>query len=101
MARMKPIIVENKLALEIADKVIAICNEYIKSEDAVTGAPEIIKGNENNIKIFLKGLACKMARPDELKKEMESIKSLIVIKENKSIKDLFKNLPIDKSFRYL
>lgn len=101
MARMKPIIVENKLALEIADKVIAICNEYIKSEDAVTGAPEIIKGNENNIKNFLKGLACKMARPDELKKEMESIKSLIVIKENKSIKDLFKNLPIDKSFRYL
>ncbi len=110
MARMKPIIVENKLALEIADKVIAICNKYIKSENAVTGAPEIIKGNENNIKIFLKGLACKMARPVELTKEMESIKSLIVIEKNKSIKDLFKNKSIkdlfknssiDKSFRHL
>lgn len=97
MARMKPIVVENKLALEIAGKVKAICGEYIDNENAVTGAPEIIKGNENNIKIFLKGLACRMAWPDELTKKMESIESLIVIEKNKSIKDLFKN----KSFRHL
>ena len=98
MARMKPIVVENKLALEIAGKVKAICGEYIKNENAVTGAPAIIKENKNNIKIFLKGLACRMALPDELKKEMESIESLIVIE--KSIKDLFKNSS-DKSFRHL
>lgn len=79
----------NKLALEIADKVIAICNEYINSENAVTGAPEIIKGNENNIKIFLKGLACKMARPDELKKETEYIKNLM--DKNYYFKDLYKS----------
>ncbi len=101
MARMKPIIVENKLALEIAGKVKAICGEYIKNENAVTGAPEITKGNENNIKIFLKGLACKMARPVELTKEMESIESIIDIEKNKSIKGLLKSLFINKSFRHL
>lgn len=101
MARMKPIIVENKLALEIAGKVKAICGKYIENENAVTGAPEIIKGNENNIKIFLKGLACRMAWPDELTKEMESIESIIDIEKNKSIKGLLKSLFINKSFRHL
>ena len=78
----------NKLALEIAVKVIKICDEYIKGENAVTGVPEIIRGNENNIKIFLKGLACRMSRPDELKKETEYIKNLM--DKNYYFKDLYK-----------
>lgn len=101
MENMEPRIVENKLALEIAGKVKAICGKYIENENAVTGAPEIIKGNENNIKIFLKGLACRMAWPDELTKEMESIESIIDIEKNKSIKGLLKSLFINKSFRHL
>ena len=83
----------DKLSLEIADEVIKVCDIYLDPEKIVrrgAGVPkEISVNNKNNVKLFLRGLACRMAQPAEVKKEMEYIKGLI---ENKKKPEHFKDL---------
>lgn len=83
----------DKLALKIADEVIKVCNGYIGFENGAleVGVPEITEKNKKNLKIFLRGLACRMAMPAQLKEEMVRIKQLMKSKEKpKHFKDLYK-----------
>lgn len=63
---------QNKLAQEIAKKVIDVCNSYDKF---LTEAEKIDfnKGiTDDNLKTFLKGLACGMTKTNDLKSRMET-----------------------------
>lgn len=63
---------QNKLAQEIEKKVIDVCNSYDKF---LTEAEKIDfnKGiTDDNLKTFLKGLACGMTKTNDLKSRMET-----------------------------
>lgn len=82
----------DELSLKIADEVIRVCDEYLNFEKIVRGAgvpEEISENNKDNVRLFLRGLAYRMAQPAEVRKKMVYIKELI---ENKKKPEHFKDL---------
>lgn len=78
----------DELALNIIEKIKKICKPYIEAENAVKEAPEIVKGNEDKIKTFLKALASVMGQLSQIDEEMDSIRSLM---EKNHFRDLYKS----------
>ena len=83
----------DKLALSIIEETKKICKPYIEAENAVKEAPEIVKGNEDKIKTFLKALASVMGQMSQIVEEMDSIGSLM--KKN-HFRDLYKSKKHEK-----
>ena len=76
----------DELALNIIEETKKICKPYIEAENAVKEAPEIVEGNEDKIKTFLKALASVMGQMVQVDEEMDSIRNLM---EKNHFRDLY------------
>lgn len=79
----------DNLALKISKAVIEVCDSYIDMEKTVTTVPEI-DGDEEDMKIFLRGLMSAMARPYDIKQEMVSFKNFMETNQ-KHFRELYKS----------